>query len=551
MKPSSNIEKAPSQPKRAAKTRTSAAQAPASVQPSAPASKRQKAGDSRRVERLDAFAARVSAPPPPGVKERRGKRKRLTDIDVPTRQINGNALRFSLRALDVMVVTLIITAAVWTSYIGQNDRGVIAPVAAALLGAVMFTFMLFSQKAHRFAPSETYGAHLKKVATAAAAALGLWLSAALLTRPDTFFPDALAVAGIAATFGLFALHSAYYAYTRNLHKRGALTPNIVMLGATESARRLIEANAKTHELNIIAIFDDRIARAPLNIHGVPVIGTIDDMLGWDKLPYVNRIVVTLPSMAQSRKEEFIKQVRLVPNSIAFLVDEFENLNHVRQRLSEIAQVSMRDVTGKPKSGRHTAIKRLTDITLSSAALIIGGPILALIALAIKIDSPGPALFKQKRHGFNNRVFEVYKFRSMKVEMQDLDAKKQVTKDDERVTKLGRFIRKTSIDEMPQLINVLKGEMSLVGPRPHAVGMRTEGKDSIDLVAEYAHRHRVKPGITGWAQINGSRGALLNQSDVARRVQLDVEYIERSNFFFDLMIMIKTLPCLLGDSDTIR
>jgi Undecaprenyl-phosphate glucose phosphotransferase len=547
MKPSHDSKKAAGQPLNAGKTPSGVAPA----QSSKPNTARPSPVDARRVERLDAFAARVSAPPPPGVKERRGKRKRLTDLDVPTRQINGNALRFSLRALDVVVVTLIITAAVWTSYIGQNDRGVIAPIAAALLGAFMFTFMLFSLKAHRFAPSETYGAHMKKVATAAAAALGLWLTAALLTRPDTFFPDALAVAGIAATFGLFALHSAYYAYTRNLHKRGALTPNIVMLGATESARRLIEANAKTHELNIIAIFDDRIARAPLNIHGVPVIGTIDDMLGWEKLPYVNRIVVTLPSMAQARKEEFIKQVRLVPNSIAFLVDEFENLNHVRQRLSEIAQVSMRDVTGKPKSGRHTAIKRLTDIALSSAALLIGGPILALIALAIKIDSPGPALFKQKRHGFNNRVFEVYKFRSMKVEMQDLDAKKQVTKNDDRVTKLGRFIRKTSIDEMPQLINVLKGEMSLVGPRPHAVGMRTEGKDSIDLVAEYAHRHRVKPGITGWAQINGSRGALLNQADVARRVQLDVEYIERSNFFFDLMIMIKTLPCLLGDSDTIR
>lgn len=507
--------------------------------------------ESRRVERLDAFAARVAAPLPPKTKERRGRRKTLSDIKVPTRQMNGNALRFSLRALDIIAVTAVITAAVWSSYIGQNDRGVIAPIGAAVLGAVMFIAMLFSLKAHRFAPAETYNLHIKKVATAAAAALGLWLTAALMTRPDTFLPDALAKAGLAATACLFFLHSCYYLHIRKLHKRSALTPNIVMLGATESARRLIEANAKTHELNIIAIFDDRIARAPLNIHGVPVIGTIDDMLAWDDLPYINRIVVTLPSMAQTRKEKFIKQVRLVPNSIAFLVDEFENFNHVRQRLSEIAQVSMRDVTGKPKSGRHTAIKRLTDIVLSSTALMVGGPILAIIAIAIKLDSPGPALFKQKRHGFNNRVFEVYKFRSMKTSMTDENAHVQVSANDERVTKLGGFIRKTSIDELPQLLNVLKGEMSLVGPRPHAVGMRTEGKDSIDLVAEYAHRHRVKPGMTGWAQINGSRGALLNQADVARRVKLDVEYIERSNFLFDLIIMLKTLPCLLGDSETIR
>ena len=507
--------------------------------------------ETRRVERLDAFVARVGAPAKPVKVERRGRRKSTAEIAVPQQQINANAMRFGLRTVDVLVVTAIIMVAVWNAYIGENNRGILAPVAAGLLGAAMFIFMLFSLKAHRFAPSETYALHIKKVATAAAAALGLWLTVALMTRPETFLPDALAKAGLGATAALFALHSIYYLRIKALHKRGALTPNIVMLGATESARRLIEANAKTHDLNILAIFDERISRAPLNIHGVPIIGKIEDMLDWDQLPYINRIVVTLPSMAAERKQKFLEQVRLVPNGIAFLVDEFENLNHIQQRLSQIADVSLRDVTGKPKSGRHTAIKRLTDIVLSSIALVCGAPFLALIAIAIKLDSKGPALFKQERHGFNNRVFEVYKFRSMKVEMEDKLAARQVTVGDNRVTKLGRFIRKTSIDELPQLLNVLKGEMSLVGPRPHAVGMRTEGKDSIDLVAEYAHRHRVKPGMTGWAQINGSRGALETQADVARRVQLDVEYIERSGFFFDFMIMLKTLPCLLGDSETVR
>lgn len=507
--------------------------------------------ETRKVERLDAFAARVGVAPQPGQVERRGRRKTVSDITVPTKQVNASALRFGLRAIDIIAVTTIIMFSVANAYIGQNDRGIVAPIAAGLLGAVMFIFMLFSLKAHRFAPSESYGAHMKKVAAATAAALGLWLTTALMTRPDTFLPDALAKAGLAATAGLFILHTIYYARIRALHKRSALTPNIVMLGATESARRLIEANAKTHDLNIVAIFDERISRAPLNIHGVPIIGKIEDMLNWDQLPYINRIVVTLPSMAAERKQKFIEQIRLVPNSIAFLVDEFENLNHVQQRLSQIADVSLRDVTGKARSGRHIVVKRLTDIVVSSIALMCGAPILALVALAIKLDSKGPALFKQQRHGFNNRVFEVYKFRSMKVEMEDKLAARQVSKGDDRVTKLGNFIRKTSIDELPQLINVLKGDMSLVGPRPHAVGMRTGGKDSIDLVAEYAHRHRVKPGMTGWAQINGSRGALLSQADVARRVQLDVEYIERSGFFFDLIIMLKTLPCLLGDSETVR
>jgi lipopolysaccharide/colanic/teichoic acid biosynthesis glycosyltransferase len=192
-----------------------------------------------------------------------------------------------------------------------------------------------------------------------------------------------------------------------------------------------------------------------------------------------------------------------------------------------------------------------DIGISATALVLGAPILGLIALLIRLDSPGPALFKQPRHGFNNRVFDVYKFRSMRNDKADLKAEQQTVAGDARITKIGKFIRKTSIDELPQLLNVLKGEMSLVGPRPHAVGMKTEGKESIELVNEYAHRHKVKPGMTGWAQINGSRGPLHNAADVAERVRLDVEYIERSNVMWDVYIMLKTLPVLLGDRTNVR
>jgi len=192
-----------------------------------------------------------------------------------------------------------------------------------------------------------------------------------------------------------------------------------------------------------------------------------------------------------------------------------------------------------------------DISIASLALIGLSPILLIIAAMIKKGSPGPILFKQPRHGFNNRVFDVYKFRSMRNDAADLEAAQQTVAGDSRITKVGRFIRKTSIDELPQLINVIRGEMSLVGPRPHAVGMRTGEVESYKLVEEYAHRHKVKPGMTGWAQINGSRGPLHSEADVERRVRLDMEYIERSGAIFDLMIMVKTLPCLLGDSENIR
>ena len=512
-------------------------------------------GDEKRGSsdsRLDKFAEKIrpkSSKKP--IVDRRRKRLTTADIDVPRRQFNMNALRFGLRSLDVLLVCAIIALGIWNGYVGVNDRGVMAPVAASLLGSVVFIAALFISNAYRFNAATTWSQHLKTVMIASFAALGVWLTIALIVRPETFLPDALAKAGLGAIALLAILHSFYHLHIRRLHTRSALSPTIVMLGATESARRLIEENAKTKELNILGIFDDRVTRAPHNIHGVPVVGTLDDLLEWEALPYVNRIVVTLPAMASKRKQDFVERVRLLPNRIAFVVDEFETLNHVQQRLSEIAEISLRDVTGNPKSGRHTALKRLMDIGISATALVLGSPILVAIGVIIRLDSPGPALFKQSRHGFNNRVFNVYKFRSMRNDKADLKAEQQTVVGDDRVTKIGKFIRKTSLDELPQLINVLKGEMSLVGPRPHAVGMKTQGKESIELVSEYAHRHKVKPGMTGWAQINGSRGPLHDGSDVAERVRLDVEYIERSNVLWDILIMLKTLPVLLGDRTNVR
>ncbi|HHL42975.1 MAG TPA: exopolysaccharide biosynthesis polyprenyl glycosylphosphotransferase [Hellea balneolensis] len=508
-------------------------------------------GQDQDIGRDQNPAAPASSPKESTAHTRPLPRTPLSDIKFSKNTSNMGALRAALRLSDGFWISLVILVSIWNGYIGVNNKEVIAPLAAGISGALGFLASLYLIKAYRFSPTETYGEHLKTVALGSAAALGAWLSIALIAKPDTFLPDALAIAGLWATGALLIVHSVYYIIIKRKHERGDLIPRIIMLGATETARRLIEENARSRELQILAIFDERLSRAPHDIHGVPVVGKIEDMLNWDALPYVDRIVVTLPSMARDRRRTFINQVRKLPNRIAFLVDEFENLNHVQQRVSDIAEISMREITGKPKPGYQIFIKRLTDVTLSGTALLFGAPVLALIAVLIKLDSPGPVLFKQKRQGFNNRVFDVYKFRSLKVENEDKDARSQVEAGDTRVTKIGRFIRKTSLDELPQLINVLKGDMSLVGPRPHAVGMHTGNVQTYKLVEDYAHRLKVKPGLTGWAQINGSRGPLHSGEDVARRVQLDMEYIERSNFIFDISIMLKTLPCLLGDSENIR
>lgn len=483
--------------------------------------------------------------------DRRRKRLSIDDLTTPTDQRNMSAIRFGMEVVDIVAVMGFIALGIWQAYVGLNQKSILAPIAVSIMGSAIFIFMMFFSQAYRFKPTETVGEHLRIVLTAGLAALGIWLATALIIRPDTFLPDALARSGLGAIALLLTLHAFYSRHLRKLHATGRLAPTVVMLGATHSARRIIEENAKTKELNIVAIFDERLTRAPLDIHGVPVVGKIGDLLQWEGLPYVNRIIVTLPSAAAARKKDFVEKVRLLPNRIAYVSDAFENLDHVKQRLSEIAEISVTDVTGNPKSGSHTALKRLMDIVIGSIALVALAFPLAIVALLIRLDSPGPIFFKQPRHGFNNRVFDVLKFRTMRTDQCDIKAERQTEANDPRITRIGRFIRKTSIDELPQLVNVIRGEMSLVGPRPHAVGMKTAGRDSIELVEEYAHRHKVKPGMTGWAQINGSRGPLHTGDDVQRRVQLDVEYIERANVLWDLVIMAKTIPVMLLDREVIR
>ena len=195
---------------------------------------------------------------------------------------------------------------------------------------------------------------------------------------------------------------------------------------------------------------------------------------------------------------------------------------------------------------------LPPTVLGFYLLIAFSPILLALSIAIKLESKGPVIFRQKRHGFNNQIISVWKFRSMRDDPQAEERiSQQTVADDPRITRIGKLIRRTSIDELPQLWNVLKGEMSIVGPRPHAVGMTSEEQAVQGIVGDYAHRHRVKPGITGWAQINGSRGPVHTKELVRERVRLDMEYVNRSSFWFDVYIMLMTLPRLFGDATKVR
>ena len=211
-------------------------------------------------------------------------------------------------------------------------------------------------------------------------------------------------------------------------------------------------------------------------------------------------------------------------------------------------VPVLDVVDKPIADWDLVLKWLFDKIVGATLLVLLSPVFVATAIAVKLDSRGPVLYRQKRYGFNNELIEVFKFRSMHVDQCDAAAVKLVTKGDPRVTRVGRFIRKTSLDELPQLLNVvLKGDLSLVGPRPHALQAKADNRLYDQVVDGYFARHKVKPGITGWAQVNGRRGETDTEEKIQRRVEHDLYYIENWSVFFDLYILAVT-PFALLKSD---
>jgi len=285
------------------------------------------------------------------------------------------------------------------------------------------------------------------------------------------------------------------------------------------------------------------------VRGVSFLGDTLAMMDHKVMPFVDKVIIAVPSAAQDRVRELIERLSLLPNPITLFVDIDGDL--AGSNLARLADAPLAYLSGQPNDDLRALAKRMQDIVIGSLALIFTLPLMAVIALAVRLDSPGPIFFCQRRHGFNNEEIVVWKFRTMRHEASDANARRQVEADDVRVTRVGRILRRLSLDEIPQIFNVLGGEMSLVGPRPHAIGMMTGDTESARLVAEYAHRHRMKPGITGWAAIKGSRGPVDTPACVRRRVALDIEYVERQSFWFDLYIMAMTIPCLFGDDETVR
>lgn len=475
----------------------------------------------------------------------------VTSARLPSRRIpiRFAGIRLGLRWLDVIVACLIATYFLLHSGAGFLFASVYQFTPFALI-PIILSWSLRSASAYNLGFKRSVIDHVLTTAYGSGVPLAfLALAINLIYREDV---APFALAAIFSTWLVVnCVHIHVLVIGRHFARAGWISENVVIVGATQNAQRLIERNARSRELNIVGIFDDRLSRAPKSLAGAPLLGRLDDLFDWDRLPEIDRIVVTVTSDARDRVRAMVDRLRILPQRVVLLLD-LEGFDPETESLAQIAHSPAAYVSGSPHDARRAASKRVFDVVCASIMLVVFSPLLALLALAIRLESKGPIIFRQKRHGFNNQIIKVWKFRSMRDDPEAAERISQQTiADDPRITRIGRLIRRTSIDELPQLWNVLRGEMSIVGPRPHAVGMTSEEQSVQNIVGDYAHRHRAKPGITGWAQINGSRGPVHTKELVRERVRLDMEYVNRSSFWFDSYIILMTLPRLFGDATEIR
>ena len=321
---------------------------------------------------------------------------------------------------------------------------------------------------------------------------------------------------------------------------GKLARRVAVIGAGEFSREFIERlRAEPHAYTVVGLYDDRRSRIPGVQEGVRVRGTVHDLLERSREEQIDLIVIALPLRAVARISRILEQIGSAVADICLTTD-FAGFRYKSSQISSVGSNPVVLIDERPLKDWRAGKKFAFDIVIGSLVLVVLSPLLALIALAIRFDSPGPVLFRQPRLGFNNRLFTCYKFRSMHHEMTDLMGDRQVTRGDPRVTRLGKWLRALSLDELPQIFNVMKGNMSLVGPRPHPPNTKAADKLFTDVVANYAFRHRVKPGITGWAQVNGWRGETKTVEQIENRVACDLAYIENWSVWLDLRIMMLTV-----------
>jgi Undecaprenyl-phosphate glucose phosphotransferase len=387
---------------------------------------------------------------------------------------------------------------------------------------------------------------LDGVLLAVAAAAALFSAASFAFGATSAHPPLWTALFAVAGFTLIAaMRFVARAAVLSLNRRGVIGNTMVVLGTGDRARRFLDRFHRADPLlsRIAGVFalDGKPSEGALLGH--PVRGGLDELIRLARQHKIDDVVVAMPWSSNAHLAEVIEALKELPVNV-HLSTEIEAFDLTLDPCpGAVADCPLFAVARRPIAGPSSFLKAAQDYVLATLALLALAPLLTLIAIAIKIDSPGPVFFMQKRLGFNNRPFEIFKFRSMHHNRSDDDQRfvQQATRNDPRVTRVGRLIRATSLDELPQLLNVLNGTMSLVGPRPHAL---SHNEEYGHVIRGYFARHRVKPGITGWAQVKGLRGETGELSLMEARVRHDLYYADHWSVMLDIKILVMTVLVVL-------
>jgi putative colanic acid biosysnthesis UDP-glucose lipid carrier transferase len=375
------------------------------------------------------------------------------------------------------------------------------------------------------------------------AVVGLLLFIGYVAKYTAYFSRVAMTAWVIMTpAALAVLNMLARAFTRRFVPHALAQRSAVIVFATESAQQLAASLRESELYRLEGFFDDRRDhRLDRDARIARHLGGIADLTAYVQNNGVEVVFIMLPEQGVGRATELLDQLGDTTASVYF-VPNFAMYDLIGAEMSEVEGVPVLRVAETPLFGVDGLYKHVFDFFAALVGLILLAPLMLLTAAAVRLDSPGPAIYRQRRYGLNGQEFWVYKFRTMHISDPE-DRIVQVSREDPRVTRIGRFLRRTSLDELPQLWNVLRGDMSLVGPRPHAVQHNEFYRKA---VKHYMLRHKVKPGLTGWAQVNGLRGRTDELANMEARVRYDLDYIRRWSPWFDIKIMLKTLAIIVQD-----
>ncbi|MCP8882484.1 undecaprenyl-phosphate glucose phosphotransferase [Devosia sp. XJ19-1] len=431
-------------------------------------------------------------------------------------------------------------------YVEPPQDGFYIPV---ILASVLVANIAFNAvRSHRITVYRTQVSQIGRV-------LGAWAGVMLLLMVGIFFFKAGDLVSrvwllswfLSGAVVLVAFRLSLSSLVSRWTAQGRLKRRTVIVGGGADAALLIEQirAGSEKDINLLGLFDDRDGeRSPDMVSGCHKLGRVSELIEFARRTPVDLVIVSMPLSAEKRVLDMLTQLWVLPVDIR-LSAHMSKLRFTEKAYSYVGDLPVLDMADRPISDWNLIFKWAFDKIVAVTALILLSPVMLATAIAIKLESRGPVFFVQNRHGFNNEQIRIYKFRSMRTDMLDHDAGKLVTRGDPRVTRVGKFIRKTSIDELPQLFNVLKGELSVVGPRPHAMQAKAANQLYYEAVEGYFARHRVRPGMTGWAQINGWRGETDTIDKIMQRVNHDLYYIEHWSILLDLYIVLMTPIRLLN------